>query len=200
MKKIIFITIALSFGFALAKDKAKSGRKISQEETTTQQSELKKKFLDQTKLEEGEYTLDEKSDESCASGPLTVMDADEGSKAEVFITIGAVNLVENLGKEKFTEKEEECTVTVETSYNDVAIKERIERECPNSKKSVFHTNLTLKKGKISYVKEIYEGEKILETTKCNLTRVAPIQVLESDVVEKADVKKDSTIKFKKIEK
>ena len=193
MKKIIFILVALSFNFALAKKE----RKISQEETPPQFSELKKKFLEQTKIEEGEYTLDAKSDESCASGPLAIMDVGELSKDELLITLGASNLVENLGIEKHSEKEEECAVTIETSYNDVAIKERVERECPDSKKSVFHTNITLGKSKISYVKEIYENEKLMETTKCNLKLVAPIPKMETATSE---VKIEPKVKFKKIKK
>lgn len=191
MKKIIFVFVALSFSFALAKN----GRKISQEETAPQFSELKKKFFEQTKIEEGEYSLEAKSDESCASGPLAVMDVGESSKDELLVTLGASNLVENIGKEKYSEKEEDCTVTFESSYNDVAIKERVERECKDVKKSVFHTTVTLGKGKISYVKEIYEGEKLLETTKCNLKLAATIPKIEEEAPE---VKVESKVKFKKL--
>jgi hypothetical protein len=148
--QIIFLILFLSSNLCLAAPSS-----------VEEASELKKKFIKETGIELGNYELTKDSPPTCMDGPLEIVD----NGTDLVLVLGAKPLAANLGRDKFSEKEDDCTRTYETSYNDVAIKERIERIC-DTDKTIFHTSITVSKGKISYVKEAYDGEKLVDTVKC----------------------------------
>src|SRR3989344_4494302 len=168
MKYFLIINLILNCASVFA---AEVSKKIEVREVIIERSgaspdsDLKKKFLKETKIELGEYKRTANSDTKCLEGPLFIIDLGE----ELNLMLGARSLAGSIGKEKYEEKDGDCVMTYESSYNDVAIKERVEQVC-GQEKTTFHTTVTLEKNKISYVKEAYAADKLVDTLKCTIVK------------------------------
>lgn len=177
---------------------AKNARMTANDEVAAP-SELYKKFLNETKIELGEYVRTPDSPESCLDGELVLKDVSEPPGTELNLMLGARSLAGSLGREKYKETEDGCENVYETTYNDVAIKARTEQICSGFKK-IYHTTINLSKGKLSYVQELYEEDKLIDTGKCTIVKkeaTAPVKEVNKTQPPKAKTQFKKVVPSKK---
>lgn len=188
MKKIIILFLLFSVSAVFAKN---VNRKAANEPSAP--SALHKKFLEETKIELGEYLRTSDSPESCIEGPLELNEVGESAGSELSLMLGARVLAGSIGREKYSDVEDGCENTYETTFNEIAIKARTEQICSGFKR-IYHTTINLSKGKLAIVNELYEGDKLIDTSKCTVVK-------KEASAASADFKKsepaESKVKFKK---
>lgn len=165
--KYLILTLFISV-LAIAAPKKPAQKEQSKDLSSVEPSEKWKKFVNESGIQFGEYELVSGPAENCLDGNINVVETDDG---ELAVIMGARALVNGLGKDKLSEANDECSITVKSKHKGKSISEFREEVCKDKKTYTTNTEVTLSGNKITYTKKYYENSVMKTQFKCALKLV-----------------------------
>lgn len=126
-------------------------------------SKLKLDFLNKTHMRLGDYELIAPSHPNCLQGSLHIVDL----KDRITLMLGQKPLAQEIGRGKFIEKDGDCQMSYDTSYNETEINDIRGRICKAN--SLFiKTKIKFFEDKLSYTTVTNKDGKIIDEFDCDL--------------------------------
>lgn len=171
MKYMLIAMFAVSFQNSYAQfvqyDSIPAQKTEADKLATKPDSELKKKFLKESKIELGYYAPIKGSSDRCLEGDLTILDFGNS----LTLMLGARPLAAGVGRTepKVEENDFNCHFTYEISSHENKISGTDTQTC-GERKIIFHTNVEIEKGQIKYTKDAVENDKVVDKLECTVKK------------------------------